>query len=258
MREFDELDSETVERVMENELRRLAGDPSAGDASDAVWRAAESAMSLAYGMAYLNNYGGEVARRIYGLMCQSMGPGIPAEAGLGDVTDEWLCGRALAISAWSHANADLDLAMDRFDERAVTALDDGLESLLDCEPPDRWRLDGVSPELGQRSAQAVSARDVEEIAGDVGHDVCSAVPSGMSASDVLSPADMARVARDFAESLGGVELGYDDIGDIRSRVTDLVAERASEADAPSDGVDVVARVESGPCIGRDESARCER
>lgn len=220
MRDFDQLDLDAVERVMRNELRVLGARHGSDDATGAAWRAAESALALAYGMAYLHDCDGENAREVYGLACERMDPSVPAEPGLGCATDEWTCGRVLAVAAQSHAMADLDLAMDRFDERAVEGLGDVLEEMPDVGKLDAARLAGVDMDLRPEGAGCVSPSFVRDMAGDMDHLDSDGIPVGKTAADLLSPAQLAQIAESYNASVASVEPGYDDRQDIRGRILD--------------------------------------
>ena len=233
MREYDDLDLDTVMRAMRNELWLTEAKPS-NDPVDDAFSKAEDALSLAYATHYVKAYGGEAARSIYETVCTSS-PN-EAEQCVHGLTEEWLLGRSLALAARSHVLADLDLVFDDFEERAITALEDGFETLLDVGELDDARLAGVDMERRPDGAHCVSPAFVARLAHDMDKFDCREIPEGKTATAMLSPADLAKIADEYNASLRDVEPDHDDESDIRGRISDALRSRDRSSAAPERGV----------------------
>ncbi len=235
MREYDDLDLDTVMRAMRNELWLTEAKPS-NDPVDDAFSKAEDALSLAYATHYVKAYGGEAARSIYETVCTSS-PN-EAEQCVHGLTEEWLLGRSLALAARSHVLADLDLVFDDFEERAITALEDGFETLLDVGELDDARLAGVDMERRPDGAHCVSPAFVARLAHDMDKFDCREIPEGKTATAMLSPADLAKIADEYNASLRDVEPDHDDESDIRGRISDALRSRDRSSAAPGRGVTI--------------------
>ena len=151
----------------------------------------------------------------------------------GDTSAEWEFGHLLACAALEHADADLEKVYDRgdFAERATVDIGDvtrrsqahALSQV--ASGLDRCRLEAVDLDHPFRSRQAVTAREVLKVAEDLE----LADDDGSPTACPITANQASEIAAEFASSLGGLELGSDEVQDFRSRIEERAREGASRA-----------------------------
>lgn len=249
---FEDLDLELVGKVAHNEARMLAKSPwSAFD-----WESASIALSDCYIDRYLFS-DDEIAAAITEQVAMEASENPDAVSGLPDGTPaEFLVGHAIAVAARDHACADIDLTSDEFAERAVEPVRD---HALTCrlEGVDAARAVGV--DMGRRfeSAQSVTPQQVKDIAREMDELDVSCIVEGRSAADYLGPTDYEAIASNLMRSFRDVELGFDDIQDVRFRISDACEGKAARRASPQD-VAAAAKRAAAASVGCGGSAEAIR
>lgn len=217
---YGDIDEGVVFKVARNELGHLHF-----HGSDALANA-----SRAVALCYLDRYSTypEIIKAVTEVAFKQLaelelgGSSLPSR-----LSPNFVLGRALAAAARDHAEADLDLVRDDFDERATMGLDDVIRADLritlphDKSPVDAARMAGVDMERKLRSAQWITPDEVKRLL----------VWSDRVDVERLTFEDFDTLARELMESYEGIEFDCNDAFDLAERAKDILEKRSCESQA---------------------------
>lgn len=223
------IDERVAFKVARNELGHLRF-----HGSDALANA-----SRAVALCYLDRYSTypEIVKAVTEVAFKQLaelelgGSSLPAR-----LSPNFVLGRALAAAARDHAEADLDLVRDDFDERATMCLEDVIRADLritlphDKSPLGPARMAGVDMGRKIRSTQGITPKQVKDILRERLDD-----EDDRKMLKSLTYEDFEALARELMESYGGIEFDCEDASDLADRARELVEER--EASDVTEAID---------------------
>lgn len=250
---------DTVMRVANNEIVKITERPSGkADVHDEALRA----LAKSY-LAHYEQLGAmicdEVFDEAFGQLREAVGRGEASEG----FSREFVCGRALAVSAVKHAQADIDLTNDDFVERAT----EFLHGYRLAPVGEAWkdvpadRMVGADMSEGFKSAQHLSGATVKEWVED---ELSSDSAGDGAVLKLLSEQDWCDIAKEYMGAWRDVEFDIFDVQDVTDRArtkaaekTVLAAEAKEPARHPAVGVDnkTANRADGAPAVDMNKEFR---
>lgn len=215
------LDLDTVMRVANNEIGKITEKPG-GEAD--VHSEALRALAKSY-LAYYEDRGAAICDEVFGEAFRQLREAVERGEASGGCTREFVCGRALAVAATNHAQADLDDEADDFVERATCCLQGYRlapvgEAWMDV-PADRMAGADMSKEF--KSAQHLTGALAREWAeGEFDEHVAA----DRAALQSLSEQDWCDIAKEYMDAWRDVEFDIFDVQDVTDRARTKAAEKA--------------------------------
>lgn len=231
---FKALDMALVAKIARNELDLLVETPE-NEAGLCGLRTSTDVLAKGILEGYLD-LGSRIAAPVVERALIAFEAELP-ENETSSLSDEFIAGHALAVTARNHAARTFDDGyVTGFAERA---LDLAPSVLLDhIDGVDDSRMAGIDMFHRFRSAQSCTPQDVCDRAAEY------ELGDGKTAADILAPADFEEIARGIMASFRGIELEYADLEDIDCRIEEKIAEKSAQV-GPSISI---------PCVERAERA----
>ena len=215
---FKALDMALVAKIARNELDLLVETPE-NEAGLCGLRTSTDVLAKGILEGYLD-LGSRIAAPVVERALIAFEAELP-ENETSSLSDEFIAGHALAVTARNHAARTFDDGyVTGFAERA---LDLAPSVLLDhIDGVDDSRMAGIDMFHRFRSAQSCTPQDVRDRAAEY------ELGDGKTAADILAPADFEEIARGIMASFRGIELEYADLEDIDYRIEEKMAEKSAQ------------------------------
>lgn len=216
------LDLDTVMRVANNEIDKIAAARAGGKAD--VHSEALRALAKSY-LAYYEDRGAMICDEVFREAYRQLGEAAGSGESVGDLPKEFVCGRALAVAATNHAEADIADEANDFIERAVCCLRGYRLAPAGAAWKDVGadRMSGTDMSKEFKSAQHLTGAMVKEWVED----------ELSGADDVLrslNEQDWCDIAKEYMDAQRDVEFDIFDVQDVTDRARTKSVEKAILAD----------------------------
>ena len=244
------LDLDTVMRVASNEIGKITERP-AGEAD--AHSEALRALAKSY-LAHYEQYGAMICDEVFGEAFRQLREATRLGEASVKFSHEFVCGRALAVSAVKHAQTDIDLVNDDFVQRATECLRiyqlAPVGEAWEGVPADRVVGADMSEEF--RSAQSLSGKAVKlRVAEDLDPDD----PEQRAVLNVLTEADYVALAKGLMDSYRNIDIDYADMEWIDEQAMRAAKEKSGFAAEVESCRDALEREERLAELEEDERAR---